>query len=324
METQNQLSEAASHVPVMEKILLAHLEEQRRSRRWAMVRRLLTLSVFVLIVGMVTQSLSGVSSASSPATRHTAVISLTGAIEVDGEVDAVQVNESLRAAFDEPLAAGIVLRMNTPGGSPVQSALVYEEIRRLRALFPEKKVIAVVEDVCASGGYFIAAAADQILVNRSSLVGSIGVLMNGFGAQGLINKLGIERRLMTAGENKAMLDPFLPVNPSHQKATQALIDEVHQHFIASVKQGRGDRLKSDPQIFSGMVYSGEGSVAVGLADGLGSVESVAREVFQAEELVDYTYKSSVLEVFARRLGASIAHTLKASMQSLPVGLTPMR
>jgi protease-4 len=327
MDTQPSTPDASAQVPVMEKILMAHLLEQRRDRRWAMVRRVMTLAILVIIVAMITQSFSGFSSASSQTGRHTAVISLTGAIEVDGEVDAGQVNESLRAAFGEPMAAGIVLRMNTPGGSPVQSSLIYEEIRRLRGLHPDKQVIAVVEDVCASGGYYIASAADQILVNRSSLVGSIGVLMNGFGVQGLMNKLGIERRLITAGENKAMLDPFLPVNPAHQKATQALIDEVHRHFIESVKKGRGDRLKTDPQIFSGMVYSGEGSVAVGLADGLGSVESVAREVFQAEELVDYTYRSSVFEVLARRLGASMAATLAQTMGSSgssPGGLAPMR
>jgi protease-4 len=324
MDTQPSLSDPSTQITVMEKILMAHLEEQRRARRWAMLRRFITLGVLVGIAVILSQSLSGFSASGGPEGRHTAVISLNGTIEVDGQVDAVQVNESLRAAFDEPQAAGIILRMNTPGGRPVQSSLIYEEILRLRALHPEKKLIAVVEDVCASGGYFIASAADQIVVNQSSLVGSIGVLMNGFGAQGLINKLGIERRLITAGENKAMLDPFLPVNPAHQKATQALIDEVHQHFIASVKQGRGDRLKPDPQIFSGMVYSGEGSVAVGLADGLGSVESVAREVFQAEELIDYTYRATVLEVFARRLGASIAQTLAQTMGSAPAGLAPMR
>jgi protease-4 len=288
-----------------------------------MGRRLLTLLVLLLVAGIMAQSFSGFPEAGGPTGRHTAVISLTGAIEVDGEVDAGQINESLRLAFDEPMAAGIILRMNTPGGSPVQSALIYDEIRRLRGFNPEKQVIAVVEDVCASGGYYIAAAADQILVSRSSLVGSIGVLMDGFGVQGLMNKLGIERRLLTAGENKAMLDPFSPVNPAHQKATQALIDEVHRHFIDSVKQGRGERLKSDPQIFSGMVYSGEGSVAVGLADGIGSVQGVAREVFQAEELVDYSYQSSVLEVFARRLGASIAQTLGENLGT-KAGPAPMR
>jgi len=324
MDTQTNDSAAqAVTTQAMERILLAHLEEQRQARRWAMGRRILTLLVLLLIVGIAGQSFSDFPEASGPTGRHTAVISLTGAIEVDGEVDAGQINESLRLAFDEPMAAGIILRMNTPGGSPVQSALIYDEIRRLRGLHPDKQVIAVVEDVCASGGYYIAAAADQILVSRSSLVGSIGVLMDGFGVQGLMNKLGIERRLLTAGENKAMLDPFSPVNPSHQKATQALIDEVHRHFIDSVKQGRGDRLKSDPQIFSGMVYSGEGSVAVGLADGIGSVQSVAREVFQAEELVDYSYQSSVLELFARRLGSSIAQTLGESLGA-KAGPAPMR
>jgi protease-4 len=324
MDTQtNDNAVNAVITQTMERVLLAHLEEQRQARRWAMGRRLLTLLVLLLVAGIVAQSFSGFPEAGGPTGRHTAVISLTGAIEVDGEVDAGQINESLRLAFDEPMAAGIILRMNTPGGSPVQSALIYDEIRRLRGLNPEKQVIAVVEDVCASGGYYIAAAADQILVSRSSLVGSIGVLMDGFGVQGLMNKLGIERRLLTAGENKAMLDPFSPVNPAHQKATQALIDEVHRHFIDSVKQGRGERLKPDPRIFSGMVYSGEGSVAVGLADGIGSVQGVAREVFQAEELVDYSYQSSVLEVFARRLGASIAQTLGENLGT-KAGPAPMR
>lgn len=310
---------------VSEKILLAYLEEQRRARRWAMARRVVTLVVFFFIVAMVTQSFYSMQSAQMPAGRHTAVISLTGSIEVDGDVDASLINESLRAAFEEPLAAGVILRMNTPGGSPVQSSLIFDEIRRLRVIHPDKKIVAVVEDVCASGGYYIASAADEIMVSRSSLVGSIGVLMDGFGVQGLMNRLGIERRLMTAGENKAMLDPFSPINPTHQRAAQALIDEVHQHFIASVKLGRGDRLKSDPEIFSGMVYSGEASISKGLADGLGSVESVARDVFKAEELVDYSYQASVFERFAKRLGSSMAESFAVSMRGAAVGgPTPMR
>jgi protease-4 len=216
---------------------------------------------------------------------------------------------ALQAAFKDKNTQGVVLRINSPGGSPVQSQTIYDEMRRLRKKYPEIPLYAVVEDICASGGYFVAAGADRIYVGKASIVGSIGVLMNGFGFTGLMDKLGVERRLITAGENKAMLDPFSPLDEKDRKHMQALAKDVHEQFIGVVREGRGKRLKETPDMFSGLIWTGQKSIELGLADGIGSLESVARDVIKAEDIVDYTEKENIAEKFARRFGASAANAV---------------
>lgn len=309
---------------LLERLLLAQAEEQKRARRWNMVRRGLTLVVIAWVAYLGFSSTHSWHSPVDTTTPHTAVVNLSGVIEAKGEVDAMAIMDALRAAFEAHGSAGVVLRMNSPGGSPVQSALIYDEVRRLRALYPKKQVIAVVEDVCASGGYFVASAADSIVVNQSSLVGSIGVRMDGFGFTEAMKKIGVERRLLTAGENKAMLDPFLPEDPRHKKATQRMLAEVHEQFIEAVKAGRGKRLSENPEVFSGMVYTGAAAIKMGLADGLGSVASVARDVFKAEDLVDYTAEPSVAERLARQLGAGMGESVTHILKTSAVGLAPTR
>ena len=305
---------------VMERLLFETLREQRAARKWAMMRRASSLSVLLIAalwLGLAWDDSPG------PIGRHTALVSMTGVIEADGDVDALQVSEALRAAFEAPDAVGVLLRMNSPGGSPVQSGIIYDEIRRLKAIYPDKPLVAVVEDVAASGGYYVAAAADTIYVNQASIVGSIGVRLDGFGLTEAMKKLGIERRLLTAGTNKAMLDPFLPQDPKHQIATQQMLDDVHQQFISAVQAGRKDRLKSDPDVLSGMVYTGTRGIELGLADGIGSVASVARDVIKAEEIIDYSHQLSVAERVAKRFGAATGETMLRAMRPGGVGSTPI-
>jgi protease-4 len=216
---------------------------------------------------------------------------------------------ALQAAFKDKNTQGVVLRINSPGGSPVQSQTIYDEMRRLRKKYPEIPLYAVVEDVCASGGYFVAAGADRIYVGKASIVGSIGVLMNGFGFTGLMEKIGVERRLITAGENKGMLDPFSPLEEKDKEHVKKMMGDIHQQFIGVVREGRGKRLKETPEMFSGLIWTGEKSIEMGLADGLGTLDSVARDVVKAEDIVDYTQKETVVEKFAKRFGASAATAL---------------
>ena len=241
--------------------------------------------------------------------KHTALVQVNGVIANDSAASAEQITAGLQAAFKDSNTMGVVLRINSPGGSPVQAGQINDEIRRLRAQHPNIPLYAVVEDVCASGGYYIAVAADQIFVNRASLVGSIGVLMDGFGFSGVLNKLGVERRLLTAGDNKGFLDPFSPLDPKQRAHAQQMLDDIHAQFIDVVKRGRGDRLKADPQIFSGLVWTGERSIELGLADALGSVEYVAREVIKADTIVDYTPRENIAERVVRRFGAASAEAL---------------
>ncbi len=290
----------------IEAIMLAHIQEQRRARKWSLIWRFSSLSL-VLLIFMISLADFG-SDSSLPVTKHTALIDLNGVIESEGGASAEVINESLRAAFENSAAVGVVIRINSPGGSPVQSGMVFDEIRRLKALHP-KPVISVVEDVAASGGYYIAAAADSIYVDKASLVGSIGVRMDGFGFTEAMKKLGVERRVLTAGENKALMDPFLPVDPAQKAALQAMLGEVHRQFITAVKEGRGQRLKASPEIFSGMVWTGAKSIELGLADGFGTIASVARDVVKAEDLVDYTLQPSFAERFAQRFGASVGEAM---------------
>ncbi|OGA27991.1 MAG: peptidase S49 [Betaproteobacteria bacterium RIFCSPLOWO2_02_FULL_65_24] len=289
---------------VIEKLALAAVTEQRRARRWGIFFKLLTFAylTFLLIVLFDWRG----DSRGLGGTKHTALVDITGVIESRGEASADRVNSALQSAFKDRNTQGVVLRINSPGGSPVQSGLIYDEIRRLRSLYPSMPMYAVIEDIGASGAYYIAAAADRIYVDKASIVGSIGVLMDGWGFTGTMEKLGVERRVLTAGENKDFMDPFQPVDLEQRKHAQALLNEVHRQFIDVVKKGRGNRLKDAPELFSGLVWTGERSVELGLSDGLGSLDWVAREVIKAEDIVDYTQKPNVAERFAKRFGATVA------------------
>jgi protease-4 len=254
----------------------------------------------------------------APTTPHTALVELRGEISADGEASAEALVSALKLAFEDSAAQAVVIRINSPGGSPVQSGIVNDEIKRLKAKH-HKKVYAVVEEVCASGAYYIAAAADEIYVDKASVVGSIGVLMDGFGFSGLMDKLGVERRLYTAGDNKAMMDPFSPLNPKHVRLTQNMLEQIHRQFITVVKEGRGQRLKETPETFSGLYWNGEEAVKQGLADGLGNLDYVAREIVKAEEIIDYTPHDNVAERLAKRFGASVgAGAVKAMREISPI------
>lgn len=285
----------------LEKLVFATIQEQQAARRWKMFMRLVWLSIFAAIAWFIYSADKVSSSVSAP---HTAVIEIRGAIASDAEASASNVVSSLIAAFEDKGAQAVVLLIDSPGGSPVQAGIINDEITRLKALH-NKKVYAVVEETCASAAYYIAAAADDIYVDKASLVGSIGVLMDGFGFTGLMEKLGIERRLMTAGENKAMLDPFSPQDEEQRVYIQTMLGEIHNQFITVVKQGRGDRLKETPETFTGLVWSGQQAVALGLADGLGSLDFVAREIVKAETIVDYTQRENLGLRLAKRFGASV-------------------
>jgi protease-4 len=243
------------------------------------------------------------------ARKHTAMVDVSGLIAPGADASAERINSALLEAFKDRNTRGVVVRINSPGGSPVQAQTIYDEMRRLRKKYPEIPLYAVVEDVCASGGYFVAAGADRIYVGKASIVGSIGVLMNGFGFTGLMDKLGIERRLITAGKNKGMLDPFSPEDESDVKHAREMVDDIHQQFIAVVREGRGPRLKETPDMFSGLIWTGQKSIDLGLADGIGSMEYVAREVIKADLIVDFTKKENIAEKFARRFGAGAASAL---------------
>lgn len=277
------------------------LRERRAERRWRIFFRLAWLG---LVLAVVWWALGNRGHANAPSSAHTALVELRGEIAADSEASAEQILSGLRSAFEDSGARAVVLRINSPGGSPVQSGIINDEIRRLKALH-QKKVYAVVEEVCASGAYYVAVAADEIFVNQASIVGSIGVLMDGFGFTGLMDKLGIERRLLTAGDNKGMLDPFTAQDPKQREYAQVMIDQVHQQFIRVVREGRGARLKETPETFSGLFWNGEQAVALGLADRFGNLDYVAREVIKAEEVIDYTPRENVAERLARRFGAAV-------------------
>ena len=289
------------------KLATAALKEQRRARLWGIFFKLLTFAyvTFLLVMFVDWEGRAEMSGGK----KHTAMVELNGTIAPGSDASAERVTAALQAAFKDKNTQGVVLRINSPGGSPVQSQTIYDEMRRLRKKYPEIPLYAVVEDICASGGYFVAAGADRIYVGKASIVGSIGVLMNGFGFTGLMEKLGVERRLITAGENKAMLDPFSPLDDKDKQHVQALMKDVHEQFIGVVREGRGKRLKETPEMFSGLIWTGQKSIELGLADGIGSLESVARDVVKAEAIVDYTQKENIAEKFARRFGASAATAL---------------
>jgi protease IV len=289
------------------RVVLDAMRERRRGRRWSIVFRILTfVFLFSLLLALVPGDLT---ERVTPGEKHTALVDLKGLISSETQASAENVIAGLRDAYEDASTKGVILRINSPGGSPVQAGQVNDEIRRLRKKHPDIPFYAVVSDVCASGAYYIAVAADKIYVDKASLVGSIGVRLDAFGFEDAIKDLGIERRLLTAGKNKGILDPFSPLPEDQKRFLQGLLDKLHQQFIQVVKEGRGDRLKANDAIFSGLFWTGQESVDLGLADGLGDSGYVARELIGAEKIVKYTKKKDILERFAERLGASIGETL---------------
>ncbi len=292
---------------VVTKLAESSLREQRRSRRWGIFFKSLTFAYIGAIIYMFGEaSLTAVDLNE----KHTAVIELNGVIADKEEASADNIITALRDAFENENSAGVILRINSPGGSPVQSGYIYDEMLRLREEYPDTPLYAVVTDICASGGYYIASAADKIYADKASIVGSIGVRMDNFGFVDAINKLGIERRTLTAGENKALLDPFLPENEKTKAHMQVMLTEIHQQFIDSVKEGRGDRLDTSVEgLFSGLIWTGEAAVTIGLVDELASSSHVAREVIGEETIINYTVKEDVFERFAKRLGSTVAQVI---------------
>jgi len=286
--------------PTLERVARELMRDRRSERRWRIFFR---LAWFALVLAVAYALFVQRGPALAPTGPHTALIEVRGEIGAESEANAEDLVAALRTAFEDRYAQALVLRINSPGGSPVQAGIVNDELRRLKAKHG-KRVYAVVDEMCASGAYYIAVGADEIFVDKASLVGSIGVLMSGFGFTGLMDKMGIERRLLTAGENKGMLDPFSPQNEKHRAHAQAMIDQVHQQFIKVVRDGRGKRLKETPETFSGLFWNGEEAVRMGLADQFGNLDHVARDIVKAEEVIDYTPKENVAERLAKRFGAS--------------------
>ena len=300
----------------LEKLMFATLREQQASRRWKLFFRFAWLALIGALVWLWYQQTEVAGPVSTP---HTALIEVKGEIASGAEASADNVLSSVRAAFEDEGAQALVLLIDSPGGSPVQAGMINDEITRLKALH-NKKVYAVVEETCASAAYYIAASADAIYVDKASLVGSIGVLMDGFGFTGLMEKVGVERRLMVAGENKAMLDPFSPQDDAQRAYIQSMLGEIHAQFIAVVKKGRGNRLKESPDTFSGLVWSGQRAVEQGLADGLGSLDYVAREIVKAEDIVDYTQRENVGMRLARELGVHMGEGVFKAARSAGISL----
>lgn len=291
---------------VLERVALASIEEQRRSRRWGVFFKLLGFAYLFLILWMfISRDDAGVEADLMHTGKHAALIEINGVISAATEANADSVVTGLRKAFKDKRTAGVILRINSPGGSPVQSGYISDEINRLRQQHPDIPVYSVISDICASGGYYIAVNADQIYADKASLIGSIGVIMNGFGFVDAMKNLGVERRLITAGENKGFLDPFSPVKPDEEAHVRGMLGNIHQQFVDVVKAGRGDRLKDDPKLYSGLLWTGEQSLELGLIDGLGSSSYVARELLGVENIVDFTHQETYLEQLIGRLGTSI-------------------
>ena len=324
-DPQDPVSASASNEPVrattplddgwsrqtLERLAFANLNEQKSARRWKVGLRVAWLAFLTVVFW---QLFSYSSPASNPSMPHTAMVSIVGEIGSETEASAENVMSSMRLALEDSGSQALVLLINSPGGSPVQAGLINDEIVRLRALH-NKPIYAVVEESCASAAYYIAAATDQIYVDKASIVGSIGVLMDGFGFTELMNKLGVERRLMTAGANKGFLDPFSPQTEPQRKHAQAMLDQIHTQFIDVVKKGRGDRLKETPEMFSGLFWSGQQAVDLGLADSLGSLDGVAREVVKAPDVIDYTQRENVAERLVKRFGAAIGEGSVRAMRN---------
>jgi protease IV len=290
---------------VLEKIALDGLVEQRRRRRWGIFFKLLGFIYLGVILAYVIDW-GDSAERLGDGKKHSALVQLNGVIQAKGDASAERVISGLQSAFEDK---GVILRINSPGGSPVQSGIISDEIRRLRGHYPKIPLYVVIEDICASGGYYVAAAADKIFVDKASIVGSIGVLMDGFGFTGTMEKLGVERRLLTAGENKGFLDPFSPQDALQKAHAKVMLDDIHRQFIEVVRKGRGKRLKETPEMFSGLMWTGAKSIDMGLADAYGTVDSVAREIIKAEDVRDYTVKQNLAEKFARQFGANMSESM---------------
>jgi protease IV len=302
---------------VLERLATEGLREQRRSRRWGIFFKLVMLAIAIGVVLL--SAASVVQRDRLCVSQCTAMIDIRGELASDSRASAENIVAGLQAAFREKGTKGVILRINSPGGSPVQAGVINDEIRRLRAAYPSTPIYAVVEELCASGAYYVAVAADKIYVDKASLIGSIGVIMDGFGFVGAMDKLGVERRAITAGSNKAFLDPFSPISPEQRAFAQNMLDEIHQQFIAAVKQGRGTRLKETPEMFSGLVWNGARGIELGLADGLGTVDSVARDVIKADDIVDFTPQENIAERVARKFGATMGRSLASTLVGISRG-----
>ncbi|HEX2826134.1 MAG TPA: S49 family peptidase [Burkholderiales bacterium] len=301
----------------LERVAMAAIQEQRRARHWGIFFKIL---LFVYLFALLFIALGWTGKKDASTGKHTALVELRGVISPESAASADNVVSGLQEAFKDKRTQGVILRINSPGGSPVQAGHINDEIKRLRAKYPNIPLYAVVEDICASGGYYVAVAADQIYVDKGSIIGSIGVLMDGFGFTGLMDKLGIERRLLAAGKNKGFLDPFSPIREDQKEYAETMLGEIHQQFINVVRQGRGKKLKETPDLFSGLLWVGTRSVELGLADALGSVDYVAREVIKAEDIIDFTQRESIAERVARRFGSAMAETLVRAASTNPVSL----
>ena len=311
---QPEASQAPWEREALRSLMSQMLAEQRSARRWKMFFRLMWL----LLAGVVVWSLVSYNApVVSPSLPHTAMVAIKGEIGDGTDASAENIMAAMRSALEDEGSRALVLVINSPGGSPVQAGLMYDEIRRLRKLHG-KPIYAVVEESCASAAYYLASAADKIFVDKASIVGSIGVLMDGFGFTGLMDKLGVERRLMTAGENKGFMDPFSPQTAKQRTHAQAMLDQIHEQFITAVRQGRGDRLKETPDMFSGLFWTGEQAVEMGLADGLSSLDGVAREVVQAADVIDYTRYENMAERLAKRFGAAMGEASVKALHQQPV------
>ncbi len=301
------VDEGAWQRDLLNRLAFSSINEQRRTRRWGIFFKFMVFAYIFFILFYIPRDWGGADIKLGG--EHTALIEIAGVISADTPASADTVVGGLRAAFKDENTAGVILRINSPGGSPVQSGYIYDEIKRLRGLYPETPLYAVVVDVCASGGYYIAAAADEIYADKASMVGSIGVVMNGFGFTGAMDKLGVERRLLTAGESKGFLDPFSPLKEGEVEHVKGMLGNIHQQFIDAVKEGRGERLVDSDKIFTGLVWSGEQAVELGLVDGLGSSSYVAREIIGTERIVDFTPRPDYFQQFADRIGMTMANTL---------------
>jgi protease-4 len=292
---------------VIEKLARSALDEQRKARNWGIFFKSLT---FIYLFVILFAAFGWLRGHETPLPGdHTALVELNGVISAGSQASSDNINQGLQEAFENKGTKGVILRINSPGGSPVQAGTINTEIRRLRDKYPDIPLYAVIEDICASGGYYVAVAADQIYVDKASIVGSIGVLMDGFGFTGTMEKLGVERRLLTAGENKGFLDPFSPMDAAQKDYAKKMLAEIHQQFIEVVRKGRGKRLKEGPETFSGLMWTGQKSIDLGLTDAVGSVDYVAREVIKAENIVDFTPHENVVERFAKRFGAAMGEAL---------------
>ncbi len=296
---------------LVNRLSFASLIEARRARRWGIAFKFAFL-IYLVVVTIIYIPFSLFPEKKSD--KHTALVEVQGLISDQSDASADVVVSGLRAAFENDNTAGVIVRINSPGGSPVQAGYINDEILRLREKYPKIPLYAVITDICASGGYYVAAAADKIYADKSSVVGSIGVLMNGFGFVEAMEKLGIERRLLTAGEYKGLMDPFSPEKPEEVNHIQSILDRIHKQFITAVKRGRGDRLKEDESLFSGLIWTGEQSIELGLVDALGSSSYVAREVIGAEEIVDFTPKRGYFEALAERFGAAVGRGVGARLE----------